>query len=227
MEPPRVLKLVLACSFALMFCASSRSTAYAGPWSYSAGAGLAGPYQAVPERYAESFGPGWGVAGSAIRWLNSSVGVRASSGWIHHQRMPGLAGIPEIPPATLVQRANFVPVTLGLRLHLPEVPSSEHRVFIDVSPALVWSRWSQRLTQSRDFNGNAIRDDSASETRLEPGVEFGLGMAVPHAGGLHPEFAARYLAAAAPGGAPINWFGQRPLQGLSQWTVGASVSWEP
>lgn len=203
--------------------ATFAAPAFAATWSYEATGGMAGPYQATPGTYGDSFGAGWYASGSTMRPLGSSLALRISAGWIHHSRVADLAQIPEDPPASLRQNASFMPVGLGMRWWLPSRPPGFQRVFVDASPMAVWSRWQSRYTQvGRGFNGEFIDVHTMTTmSRILPGAELGAGLAFPRGF----VFGVHYVAAAAPGGVLPPLFSRR-LQGLSQWTMAAGMHWE-
>jgi len=210
MKPLSALALAAPLTFAAMHAAPAHAAD--GPWAYGIGGGLAAPYTPISS---EEFGPGWSWNTTVVRWLKPSLGLRGSANWIHHGRSPGISQIPENTPATLNQHSDYFPVALGLRW----VPDHERRLFFDVSPSVVLSRWHQ------EFNQDLLHWES-NLTSAQPGVELGIGAMLSHDPGFNPEISVHYLAATAPN-VPTEWFGGRKLQSVSQWTVGLNMSWRP
>ena len=229
MKSSPTIRVLIACVFAGAWLACGPSSSIGGAWSYTAGGGATGPYEFKSGPYRDAFDPTWTLTGAAIHPINRAFSVRLSSSWARHDRAPGLISIPEDPPARLRQRVDLVPVSAGLRWTLPPPSGTTNRAYIDVAPALVWSKWYQRFTQvGRDFNGNYIhRDAIATRAQLRPAVDLGLGVSFRATQRVHPEFGVRYLASSGIAGSPIpSLFGVQRVAGLKQWSAAMSVGWE-
>ena len=231
MKSNPAIRVTAACLLAAACWAFSSVDAMAGAWGFTGGAGVAGPYRLISNKYYDqSFGPTGSAVAAAMRRISSDLDLRMATGWSGYGQDVPLTQVPENPPTRLHQAAGIVPLSMGLRWHLPARGFSNDRpVFIDVAPALVWSRWRERFTQiGYDLNGTSQHIDAVdTRSTLRPGIDVGLGVGFRSTEHVHPEFGVRFLASTSPGDAPIPSLYGAKTQGLRQWSAGMNLSWEP
>ena len=220
MTPTAHFRPIAICALVAIACAGNPGASRAGPWSFTLGAGAAGPYQLSSEPYADEIGPTWTAAAAAMRAFNPALALRIGAGWSRRERDVGTVGIPEAPAPQLSQRVDVVPLTAGVRWRSPR----NDRPFLDVAPALVWSMWHQHVRQvGQGMNGYFDTDVTTTRSTFAPGIEVGLGADFELTDRVRPEFSVRYLAAMGPGEPPLPSLSAQQVSGVRQWTAVVSV----
>lgn len=221
-----------ACVAIALLAMMAAEAASAGPWTVSADAGVSvGDYVAQDERYAQTFfGPLWMVSGAASRSLGDRVALRFTSGYLRTARSVAVTGDPEAVLPNVRQVVALVPLGIGARVFLAPVRDRQAGPFLELTPALYWTRVTDRRTYDGwDFYTGAriARVERDSWARFLPGFDAAIGLAGRVAPFARAEIAAHGVITAALGDVKVGeWYYDR-YDGLRQLAMTAGLAWAP
>ena len=220
MKPTATSRFLAAGALAVILCAGAKPSNAA--YTYTAGLAGLSEYNVKLRPYRYTFGPTWGASGAMIHELKPWLAFRSSIGWARRERDIATVSILEEPTPGIRQRVDVLPVTAGLRLSLPG--GRGDRPFIDVSPAVVWSRWREKFIGGNVY-GNYFDRVMTPRTRVGAGIEYGFGVGFRVNEGVRPEFSVRYLQASRIDESPLPTLGPGRVEGVRQWSAGISLAW--
>ena len=206
-----------------------------GRWTYSIAAGHADRFVYRVEdfsfgSYPSSFRSGFQASSAATRTITKHVSVHLEAGYAGYSRALGLRGIGSPPMGRL--RAGFFPVAAGLQLGPFTNPHLAVRPYLQIAPALVLSRWEERVTYAEgwDLTTGAWRPRSAhvdARWNALPGFVAAMGCRGQLSSVVGIEGALRYTRSADGGYHTLGQFSSGEFRGLSVWSAVAGLTWSP
>ena len=211
----------------------SAGSAFARAWNYSLTAAASSGYDyRVNDHpygsYTSSFGPGFGVTGSAARAVSRHASLVLSGGYRRYSEAFGVVAT-EQPPTTGELRAEFFSMGAGLRIE----PRQGSGLYMQVLlPALFVSRWNESTVEEEGWNmmtgayqSRTTHTDSFKSA--QPGIELSAGLRTRLTSALGTDFGVRFTRSADLGEHALGRFSSGDFQGLNELALVGGITWSP
>jgi len=167
-------------------------------WSLGIAGGYAGRFDATSTTYSWNSRPGTSIAPGTTIWS-----MQLLRDLDQHVGLTGHATYLPYGDAIRSNRAEHVAVAIGARYYPVAEGEQRGRLYLELSPALVWSRWR-------------VRNGTDAESFARPGLVAGVGVHGALIRRLGVDAGLRYFVSTGPETRPVGTTDVQTLKGLRQ-----------